>query len=97
MRHRIRRVPPLQVAKVAGVLYAVMGLLFLPFFLLVSSFAPAEAGDMGFGFSTGFAVAMPLLYGGFGFVFTLIGAALYNLVAGFVGGIDIELEGAPVA
>jgi hypothetical protein len=26
------------------------------------------------------------------FIFTLIGAALYNLVAGWVGGIQLELE-----
>jgi hypothetical protein len=80
-----------------AVLYALMGLLFVPFFLFVGSFAPAAADDAGFGFSTGFALFLPVLYGGFGFVFTLIAAALYNLVAGFVGGIEVELEGAPIA
>ena len=37
-------------------------------------------------------VAMPLLYGGMGFISGLISAALYNLVAGFVGGLEVELQ-----
>ena len=32
-----------------------------------------------------------VLYGGLGFVFTLISAALYNLLAGVVGGVEIDL------
>jgi len=34
-----------------------------------------------------------VLYGFFGFVFTAIGCALYNWVAGMVGGIEIKLDG----
>lgn len=40
----------------------------------------------------GLAVLVPVLYAAFGFVGTLIAAALYNLVAGWVGGIEIEVE-----
>ena len=32
-----------------------------------------------------------------GFIFTALGCALYNLVAGWVGGIEVELAGAPPA
>lgn len=35
--------------------------------------------------------AFPLLYGLAGFVFAAIGCAIYNLVAGWTGGIEIEL------
>ena len=31
-------------------------------------------------------------YGVVGFVFSLIGAALYNLLASWVGGVEVELE-----
>ena len=39
-----------------------------------------------------FAIAMPIMYGVFGVVGGAIGAALYNLVAGWVGGIEVELD-----
>jgi hypothetical protein len=42
-------------------------------------------------------VLLPVLYGVFGFVFTLIGAALYNLIARGVGGIDITIQGEETA
>ena len=98
MKHRIRRVAPVQVAKVMGVLYGIMGLCFVPIFLFVGSVAPTEPDEvLGTGFSTTLALVMPVLYGGFGFIFTLIGAALYNLVASFVGGIEVEFDTATVA
>jgi hypothetical protein len=85
MVHSIRRIAPLQAAKVLSILYAVVGLLLLPLFLV-----PAMMGtDTGFGI--GGAVALPFLYAAMGFVTTLIGCALYNLVAGWMGGIEIEL------
>ena len=35
---------------------------------------------------------MPVLYAVFGLIGGAIGAALYNLVAGWVGGLEVELE-----
>ena len=78
-----------QSAKFMGVLYLLFGLIFVPFFLLMGMFAPAE--DSGFPFGMMLAVAMPVLYGIFGVIGGAIGAALYNLVAGWVGGIEVEL------
>ena len=40
------------------------------------------------------AIMMPLLYAGMGFVIGALSAVIYNLVAGWIGGIEIEL--APV-
>lgn len=37
-------------------------------------------------------IVFPVIYAIIGFVFGLIGAYIYNLVAGWVGGIKIELE-----
>ena len=87
VKHRIRRVAPLQVAKVMGIMYAIAGLLFAPFFALAWRAAPEAQG-----FGTGFVFALPFLYGILGFVFTAIAAAVYNMVAGWVGGIEVELE-----
>lgn len=88
MQYRIRRIDPMQAAKMATVLYLVLGLILVPIFMLASMAAPT-----GTGFGIGFSILVPFIYAAFGFVFTLIGAALYNLVAGWVGGIELELEG----
>jgi len=37
-------------------------------------------------------IFLPIMYGVIGFIAGAIGAALYNLVAGVVGGIEIEVE-----
>jgi hypothetical protein len=37
------------------------------------------------------AIAMPIIYAVMGVVGGAIGAALYNLVAGWVGGIEVEI------
>ena len=89
MAQRISRFSIGQSAKFLGVLYLLFGLLFVPFFVLMDMFAPEGAG---FPFGTMFAVAMPVMYGIFGVIGGAIGAALYNLVAGWVGGIEVELD-----
>ncbi len=90
MARRIRRFGVGQTAKVLGVLYLLMGVVFIPFFLLASMFAPN-----GTALGIGFAIIIPVLYGIVGFIFTAIGCALYNVVAGWVGGIEIETAEAP--
>jgi hypothetical protein len=83
---RIQKFGVGQTAKVLGVLYAIMGALFIPFMLLASMYGE------GFGFGFGFALLFPVIYGVFGFIFTAIGCLFYNIVAGWVGGIEIELD-----
>jgi hypothetical protein len=40
----------------------------------------------------GMGLFMPVIYGVMGFIFGVIGAAIYNLVAGWIGGIEVEVE-----
>ncbi len=87
MVQQLRRFSIFQTAKVVGVLYALMGLIFIPFFLLASLFSPKAAA-----FGIGFAIALPIAYGICGFIFSAIGCALYNWVAGMVGGIEVQLD-----
>jgi hypothetical protein len=87
MPHQIRRFGVMQTAKVVGALYALLGLVFVPIVLVVSMFAPKEQG-MG----PGLALALPILYGVFGFIFAALGCAIYNVVAGLVGGVEVELS-----
>lgn len=95
----IRRVGVLSVAKIAGVLYALMGLIigaFISLFALVGSMAAMGGGNdeaiIGVFFGVGAVVIMPIFYGVLGGIFASISAALYNLVAGFLGGIEVEIE-----
>jgi hypothetical protein len=87
MVQRLSRFSIGQTAKVAGLLYGLMALIFVPIFLLATMFSPND-----FGFGVGFALALPILYGVMGFIFTAIGCALYNWVAGKVGGIEVSLD-----
>ena len=88
MAQRITRFSIGQSAKFLGVLYLLFGLIFVPIFLLIEMLAPE--GTAGFG--TVFAIMMPIMYGCFGVIGGAIGAALYNLVAGWVGGIEVEIS-----
>jgi hypothetical protein len=90
---QIKRFSIGQAAKFLGVLYLLFGLLFIPFFLVIGMMGPTDGNNFFFG-GTMMAVAMPVLYGIFGVIGGAIGAALYNLVAGWVGGIEVEIEGA---
>lgn len=92
----VKRVGPLSVAKIAGLLYALMGLLLGALFSLISvaGFAAggAKEGLPGMLFGVGAIIVLPIFYGVLGFVFTLIGAAIYNLIAGWVGGVELEVQ-----
>lgn len=83
---QIRRFGVGQTAKVVGALYALMGLVFAPIVLIVSMISPNKSG-----LGAGFAFALPIIYGVLGFIFTAVGCAIYNFVAGLVGGIEVEL------
>ena len=90
----IKRVEPVSFAKVMGTLYALLGLVLgVIFYLIGSAIGGLAGGVMPFG-GVGLAaiIIAPIVYGCIGFVASLIGAALYNLVAGWVGGVVIQTE-----
>lgn len=95
--HTIKAVGVFSVAKVMGAIYAAMGLLFLPLFLLmgvVTSMIPKQNGQNPFGLVFGlvFALFAPIMYGAIGFIFGAIFAFVYNLVAKWLGGIEVQVQ-----
>ena len=97
----VKRVGPGSAFKVGLVLYALLGLVLGICMVLVSMVAgtlvpldQAVPGARLFGFGMGFRaiIFFPVLYGLFGGVFAAIGAALYNVVAGWVGGIEVDIS-----
>ena len=96
MKYRLRRVGVLKAAIMGGLGYAILSLVFVPFFLFFAMLGPA-VGGMGpmegeWMLGPAFALLLPLIYGFFGFIGTALAAAVYNLIAMMVGGLDIELE-----
>jgi hypothetical protein len=93
----IKRISPLSAATLAGLMYAIIGLVLGLLFTAFSGFLKGPAGTAPPGpfFGPAAIILLPLFYGVIGFVFTWIGAWLYNLLAGKVGGIQIEIETPP--
>jgi hypothetical protein len=91
----ITRVGPVSVAKIAGILYLFIGLVFGAMFSVASvvgAFAANDgtAGMMGLFFGVGAIILLPIFYACFGFVMTLVMAAIFNVAAGIVGGVEVD-------
>jgi hypothetical protein len=102
----IRRFSIFSVAKIQGLLAFVIGLLigvlyglfFMMFGAFISTLAPGGNNQTmrGVGSIVGgliIMIAVPVFYGILGFVGGAIGALVYNVAAGVVGGVRFELEG----
>jgi hypothetical protein len=95
----LKRITPLSLAKIVGLIYMVIGLfvgLMLSLIGLLGLFASAIDSDgpgafIGVLFGLGIIIA-PIFYGILGFVMGLIAAALYNLFARLTGGVELDLQ-----
>lgn len=92
----VKRIGPMSVAKISGALYALIGLIVGGIVSAVSvvggAMGGSDTGMVGMIFGAAAVVLLPLLYGCMGFVLSLIGAGLFNLAAGWVGGIELETQ-----
>lgn len=101
----VRRIGIFSLGKVMGALYALLGLiigviyaLFALLFAVIGVATASESGDafaggaFGVLFAVGSVIFFPILYGILGFVFGLLTALIYNLVARIVGGVELDIE-----
>lgn len=103
----VRRVGIFSVAKIEGLLMFVVGLfigviyglIFIIFgTTIMASMAQRSGGDQALGgvgpivIGIIMMIAVPIFYGIMGFIGGAIGAIIYNIAAGIVGGIKLELE-----
>jgi hypothetical protein len=87
----IRRVGALSCAKIAGLLYLILGFVFgacISLFAVIGSGLFPDGGSTFFG--AGAIVILPIFYGVGGFLGTLLMASLFNLVAGITGGVEVD-------
>ena len=93
----ISRIGVWSASKLYAAIMAAAGLLFGLMFAALSMFGAAaglqeDAGFMASMFGVGAVIILPIFYGVMGLVASAIGALLYNIFAGVVGGLEVDVE-----
>ncbi|MEX1130298.1 MAG: hypothetical protein WD227_11155 [Vicinamibacterales bacterium] len=93
----VKSIGVVSVGKMYGAITAAMGLLFgigiALFSVLGAGLADTtESAILGPVLGVGAVIVLPIFYGVLGFIGGVIGAALYNLFAAMVGGVEIQTE-----
>jgi len=100
----LRRIGVWSAARLYGGVCAALGLVFGAIFALVAGGMAGMASDGGAGgaglvsgpfgaiFGVGAIIALPLFYGVMGVIIGALTAALYNLFAGWFGGIELDIQ-----
>jgi hypothetical protein len=84
MKKQIVQVSILQSAKVMAALYFVISIPIALLMMIPAMLSPAP------GMGVGMLILMPVFYTLFGFLFSLFGAWIYNLVAKRIGGFEFQ-------
>ncbi len=84
--HRVARIAPLQAGKVAAVMYGIFAIVMVPFFLLPWLLGAKNA------LPPWLPLVLVPLYIVAGFIMTILMAWLYNVIARWVGGLEITLS-----
>jgi hypothetical protein len=100
----IKRFGVLSAAKLYAVVMAAIGLIIgIPLGLIMMVIGAAvmsmgrdggAPGGVGIGMGLFYMIGLPIMYGLMGFIFGALGALVYNMAAGFLGGLELELENA---
>lgn len=88
----IKSVGVISLGKIFGLLSAFFGLIAGIFFAIISLTGDPGYGADAFAFGVGSIIIFPILYGIIGFIDGIIIAAIYNVIAGIVGGVEVEVE-----
>ncbi len=95
----LKKLGVMSVAKLEAVVFAVVGLIEGIVFAIASTIISSSASAMGIAGLELLAelgvlaiIILPIVLGIFGFIAGAIGALIYNLIAGKVGGIEMEFE-----
>jgi hypothetical protein len=89
MKKQIVAVSILQSSKIVVALYFFMGFLYTLIGIPMVLLAHGPAKIIGIVYCFG-----PILFAVFGFIFFVVAAAIYNLLAGWLGGLEFEVKDA---
>lgn len=87
VKKQLIRISILQSSKILTVLYILMGFLYTLIGIPMLIFGGQQLHIMGIVY-----ICMPILMGVLGFVFFVIFAAIYNLLASWLGGFEVEVK-----
>ena len=91
-RRRVKKIGVLQTSLVAALVLLIVSLVFvIPFGLIAALFSTFDSSSFAI-WSIPLIIVVPVFYGAFGFISTAIVRLVYNLVAKWTGGIEIEIE-----
>lgn len=90
MKKQIVRISILQSSKIATILYFILGFIYLLIGIPMLIFGDDRLRVIGIIYCL-----MPFIMAAFGFIFFVISAALYNLIAKWVGGMEFEMIDVP--
>jgi hypothetical protein len=98
----VKRIGPGSAFKVGLLVYAFLGLIIgciMALFSMVAGSIGSLAGGgatsaraFGFGMGLGAIIIFPILYGIIGGIAGALGAVVYNLAAGWVGGLEVDIS-----
>ena len=89
----ITRIEPGQFALMMGATYALLGIVFAIILFAITAVAVLPTGNPFGGMARGMGIVLfPIIYGVIGYIGGLVGAFVYNLVAGTVGGIKVTVS-----
>ena len=95
MTTRLRYVAPLQFGIVCAVMYFIIGLVEAVIFAVSAAPVSRAPGAPPASAIIWLAVAIPFIFTVVGFIGAVILAAVYNLVAGWTGGVELRFEHGP--
>ena len=95
MTTRLRSVAPLQLGIVTAAMYFIIGIIEAIVFAFSAAPISRTPGAPAASTFVWLAVAMPFIFAIAGFVGALILAVVYNIVAGWTGGVELRFEHGP--
>lgn len=99
----LKRIGPGSAFKIGLVTYAILGLIVgvcFAFFSLIAGSLGGLAGSpagpaakaFGLGMGLGAIIVAPIMYAAIGGIAGALGAVVYNLVAGWIGGLEVDIS-----
>ncbi|MDW7731179.1 MAG: hypothetical protein SCH66_01980 [Methanolobus sp.] len=94
----VKRIDVFSLGKVVGLIYAIFGVIIGAIITIFSLLGAVAMQGLGFSgamslfFGIGSVIVIPIFYGIMGFIVGALAAWFYNIIAGWVGGIEIEVD-----